>query len=39
MMDLTRKLNINLVPVEEFEMLDDFVDGLDQFMNQNKEIN
>ncbi len=39
MMDLTRKLNINLMPVEGFEMLDDFVDGLDQFMNQNKEIN
>ena len=39
MMDLTRKLNINLIPVEEFEMLDDFVDGLDQFMNHSNEIN
>ena len=28
----------SLIP-EIQEMLDDFVDGLDQFMNQNKEIN
>lgn len=39
MMDLTRRLKINLMPVEEFEMLDDFVSGLDLFMNQNNEMN
>lgn len=39
MMDLTRKLKMDLIPVEQFEMLDDFVDGLDEFMNHSKEIN